>query len=205
MPKIVDHEQRRRELAEAVWRVIARDGVAEVSMRTVAAEAGWSSGALRHYFSTRDGLLAFACELVIERVTERITALRHTGTPREAVRAILLETMPVDAERRAEASVAFAFVALGLTDAELAEVKRLSFTGMYELCLRLVTEMANIGALAEPHPPLETSARRLHAVVDGLTLHVLAGHLTPAEMTAEFDAYLAELIPDRPAPAPVHP
>ena len=59
MPKIVDHEVRRRELAEAVWRVIVRDGVGDVSIRSVAAEAGWSSGALRHYFSTRAELLAF--------------------------------------------------------------------------------------------------------------------------------------------------
>ena len=65
MPKVVDHEQRRRELAAAVWRVIGREGVAEVSIRAVAAESGWSTGALRHYFATRAELLAFACEEVI--------------------------------------------------------------------------------------------------------------------------------------------
>ncbi len=54
----------------------AADGVEEMSIRTVAAEAGWSSGALRHYFGTRGEPLAFACELVIEQVTARLVGLQ---------------------------------------------------------------------------------------------------------------------------------
>lgn len=193
MPKIVDHDQRRRELAAAVWQVIARDGVEGISIRAVAAASGWSSGALRHYFSTRAELLAFACEQVIEQVTERIQALRHTGGPVQAVRAILLETMPVDETRRTEDSIAFAFLALGLGDPELARVQRRHFTGMYELCLRLVQDLAERGALARAGQNVETLARRMHAVVDGLTVHALAGHLTAEEIVAQLDAYLADL------------
>jgi AcrR family transcriptional regulator len=190
VPKIVNHEQRRRELAGAVWRVITRDGVADVSIRTVAAEAGWSSGALRHYFATRAELLAFACEHVIEQVTERVSAMRPAGDTRHAAGEILLQTMPVDALRHTEASIAFAFLALGLGDPELARVQRLHFTSMYELCLRLIRHL-------RPDTPPATSeilARRLHALVDGLTVHVLAGHLSPAEMVHQLNLYLDDLI-----------
>jgi AcrR family transcriptional regulator len=190
MPKIVDHEQRRRELADAVWRVIVRDGVAEVSIRAVAAESGWSSGALRHYFATRAELLAFACEQVIAQVTDRVAGMRPAGRIREQVRSVLLETMPVDAGRRTEASIAFSFLALGLGDAELARVQRLHFTSMYELCLTLVRQL-----VPEPGGAThESLARRLHAVVDGLTVHVLAGHLGPADMVRELDAHLDDLV-----------
>lgn len=189
MPKVVDHEQRRRELAAAVWRVIARDGVAEVSIRSVAAESGWSSGSLRHYFATRAELLAFACEQVIEQVTDRLSTMRPAGTLREAVGEVLLETMPVDAARHTEASIAFAFLALGLGDPELARVQRLHFTSMYELCLRLVRQLVT----GPRRATAETLARRLHAVVDGLTVHVLTGHLTATEMVDQLNAYLDEL------------
>jgi AcrR family transcriptional regulator len=175
----VDHEQRRRELAGAVWRVIVRDGVADVSIRSVAAESGWSSGALRHYFATRAELLAFACEEVIAQVRARVEQLPPTATVRE----ILLETMPVDELRHTESSIAFAFLALGLGDPELARVQRLHFTAVYELCRLLVPGEDR------------TAARRLHAVIDGLTVHVLAGHLTAAEMVGELDAYLASSMP----------
>jgi AcrR family transcriptional regulator len=190
MPKIVDHEQRRRELADAVWRVIVRDGVAEVSIRAVAAESGWSSGALRHYFATRAELLAFACEQVIAQVTDRVAGMRPAGGIREQVRSVLLETMPVDAARRTEASIAFSFLALGLGDAALARVQRMHFTSMYELCLTLIRRLVPEPGGGATH---ESLARRLHAIVDGLTVHVLAGHLGPADMVRELDAHLDDL------------
>ena len=181
----MDHTERRRELAEAVWRVIARDGVADVSIRTVAAESGWSSGALRHYFATRDELLAFACEQVIARASERIRELDPPGTLREQIGAVLAQTMPLDGERHTEASIMFSFLTLGLGDPALARVQRLHFTAMYDLCLHLVRQLVTTGP--------EAAARRLHAVVDGLSVHVLAGHLSPEKAAAELDAYLDEL------------
>ncbi|MEV5705652.1 TetR family transcriptional regulator C-terminal domain-containing protein [Actinoallomurus sp. NPDC052274] len=194
MPKIVDHEARRMEIADAVGRVIARDGVNEVSIRSVAAEAGWSSGALRHYFTTRAELLAFACEQVIQRVTDRIADMRHTGTIHQAVRDTLLETMPVDARRHTEATVAFAFLALGLSDPRLAEVQRAHFDGMYGLCRQLIESLDSEGLLTPQASSADLLARRLHAVVDGLSIQRLAGHLTPEAMITQLDAYLAEII-----------
>jgi AcrR family transcriptional regulator len=194
VPKIVDHDARRAELAEAVWRVIARDGVAEISIRAVAAEAGWSSGALRHYFSTRAELLAFACEQVIERVRSRIENMRHHGTLAQAVRDTLLETMPADPARTTEASIAFSFLALGLSDPRLAEVQRAHFGGMHTLCRRLIDVLGGEGLLAHPSPPAEVLASRLHALVDGLSVHVLAGHISARTMLDQLDAYLAGII-----------
>ena len=200
MPKVVDHAERRRELAEAVWQVIDRDGIDGVSIRSVAAASGWSTGALRYYFATRAQLLAFACEQVIDKVAERIGALRPPSDPIAAVRAILLETMPVDALRRTEDSIAFSFLALGLGDPELARVQRTHFTSMFDLCRRLVGDLATLGVLAPHDDDLDTLARRLHAVVDGLSVQALAGHLGSAEMVAQFDAYLADLTDREPRP-----
>jgi len=194
MPKIVDHEARRTQLADAVGRVIVREGVNEVSIRSVAAEAGWSPGALRHYFTTRDEMLAFACEQVIEQVTARITNMRHTGTIHQAVRDTLLETMPIDAQRHAEAAVAFAFLTLGLSDPRLAEVQRTQFDSMYGLCLQIIENLDTEDLLAPHTASTELLAQRLHAIVDGLSIQRLAGHLTPELMIIQLDAYLAEII-----------
>ncbi|MDQ1250665.1 MAG: hypothetical protein QG597_5044, partial [Actinomycetota bacterium] len=51
MPKIVDHEARRREIVEAMWRIVQREGFAAVSVRSVAAEAGLSKASISHYFA----------------------------------------------------------------------------------------------------------------------------------------------------------
>jgi hypothetical protein len=39
MPRQVDHDLRRRQIAEAVWRLAARGGLENVTLRQVAAEA----------------------------------------------------------------------------------------------------------------------------------------------------------------------
>src|ERR687896_126363 len=103
VPKLVDHEQRREQLAAALWRLVMREGIEAVSVRRVAAEAGCSTGSLRHYFETRSELLAFAMELVVERVSARVAA-PPAGLDRRAIAEwVPQQVLPVDPERRAEA------------------------------------------------------------------------------------------------------
>ncbi|MGV7636496.1 TetR family transcriptional regulator, partial [Mycobacterium kansasii] len=53
MPRSVDHEERRAQLADALARVAARDGLHAVSMRSVAAEAGVSLRLVQYYFTSK--------------------------------------------------------------------------------------------------------------------------------------------------------
>src|SRR5918992_3297564 len=116
MPKIVDHERRREELAAAVWRLASRDGLDAVTIRRVATEAGWSTGALHHYFSDKEELLLFAFQAVADRVGRRVaTARAESGEPLELARALLAIGLPLDDERRDETRVWFAFLGLALT------------------------------------------------------------------------------------------
>ncbi|MGI5338090.1 TetR/AcrR family transcriptional regulator [Streptomyces sp. CA-181903] len=83
MPKRVDHEERRRLIAEALWRIASSRGLEGASLRDVAAEAGISLGQLQHYFSGKDEMLVFALEhisaLAEARIRERILALWRPG------------------------------------------------------------------------------------------------------------------------------
>jgi AcrR family transcriptional regulator len=89
MPKIVDHDQRRRELAGAAVRVIARAGIAGASTRIVADEAGWSTGVLKHYFDGRDDLMRHALGELERRNLERLQA----GTAADSGFAALVATV----------------------------------------------------------------------------------------------------------------
>ena len=57
MPRRVDHQLRRKQLADAVMRLAATEGLEEVSLRHVAAEAGVSTGMVQHYFRTKDEMM----------------------------------------------------------------------------------------------------------------------------------------------------
>src|SRR3954462_1087986 len=126
MPKVVDHEERRAELREAVWRLASRDGLEAVTVRGVAEEAGCSTGALVHYFDDKEELLLFAFRTVADRVMRRVAAAEEATTnPLELARAMLLEGLPLDRERQAEVRVWFAFLGLALTRPALARDQRI--------------------------------------------------------------------------------
>ncbi|MBO0688999.1 MAG: TetR family transcriptional regulator C-terminal domain-containing protein [Candidatus Dormibacteraeota bacterium] len=196
MPKVVDHDRRRRELAGVVWELIAREGIEGVSIRDVAAAAGWSSGALRHYFATKEELLSYAADLVIERVTERVQRASPAASLRQAVRAILVELLPLDGDRQTEARIWHSFVTRSLVDPAFAGRQRIVFDELHDLCRRLVDEVARHGQLGEGLVAGQ-EADQMHALLDGLSLHLLLGRLGPSGAEAALDAYLAGLISER--------
>ncbi len=182
-------------MAEAVWRVILHDGVEGVSVRNVAAEAGWSTGALRHYVGTKEDLLASATQLLEERVRRRFENRHYSSTPREAVRAVLCEVLPLDEERRTEGALWFAFAARSLVDPRIAEEYGVVFDGVRELCSRVVHHMREGGWLVSSLDP-EVETANLHALVDGLAVHGLMGRLDEDQMLSALDSHLGRIIRD---------
>ncbi len=57
MPKIVDHDEYRRELLDKCFSIITRKGYSNVTMREIAGEIGVSTGTLYHYFPTKESIM----------------------------------------------------------------------------------------------------------------------------------------------------
>ncbi|MEV0623412.1 TetR/AcrR family transcriptional regulator [Nonomuraea sp. NPDC050404] len=172
MPKLIDHEQRRQELAEAAWRVIMRDGVGHVSVRAVAAEAGVSAGSLRHVFRSQGELLVFALQLVLTRVRARVAALPPHPTIRQTVEAVARELLPLDAGRRAEMEVWLALFSAANAEESLRAPREEARQALRDTCRWMVSLLDN-GVDLSPGRDLELEVRRLHAVIDGLALHLV--------------------------------
>lgn len=170
MPKIVDHEARRAELAAAVWRLASRDGLDAVTMRRVAAEAGWSTGALAHYFDDKEELLVFAFETVADRVGRRIVkAAERTRDPLELIRVQLVEGLAIDSERRAEVRVWFAFLGLAETRPQLAKAGRDAYRLWRDRVAKTLASAQRQG-LVDDSIDAEREAAALIALVDGLAI-----------------------------------
>ncbi|GGU42376.1 TetR/AcrR family transcriptional regulator [Lentzea flava] len=171
MPKQVDHDERRREIGDAVCRVIAARGLDTVSLRHVAAETGVSMGRVQHYFATKDEMLMFAFDLISERVEARLGAV-HSDDPATYLRAILLELLPLSPAARAEAPVLAAFLAQAVVEPRFAEVLR---RGNDEM----VVWLAGLIAAVRPGGDPKRDAAALLAFADGLMLQVLIGQVSP--------------------------
>lgn len=170
MPKIVDHEERRKQIAEATWRVILRWGMKGATVRKIAQEAGVSLGALRHYFTTQDELLLFAMKLVKERAAQRIREVQMRDLcPKEMVIQILLEILPVDEQRMAEMEVWFAFVFHQKYRESESEELQVGFFPQ----IRSILSKLQQQDLLQKGLDLETEAEKLYAIIDGIAVHAM--------------------------------
>lgn len=197
MPKIVDHEQRRREIAEAVYRIAAADGVAAVSMRRVATELGLSLGAVQHYFASRDEMLDFASSDLGRRRERRVRRglLRLGRFPRERdiLRLPAEAGPPLDEERRLECLAEAAFLGRMISGDATGREGIRTLLGFFESLLRAAEDR---GALApDVDPKLE--ARMLWAILSSQAQGVLAGIAEPDEVVAGLDYWFDRVLPQR--------
>jgi AcrR family transcriptional regulator len=126
VPKIVDHDARRLELVEATWRIIAQMGPEAATMRQIALEAGFSNGALKPYFPSKDTLLAFAFGHVLNRTNARIAEAKQGQRGLAALRVFSQEILPLDAERLNEARIVLPFWQQAVQDPEKSDLYRQS-------------------------------------------------------------------------------
>ena len=186
MPKIVDHDARRAELAAAMHRVILREGVEAASVRGVAAEAGWSPGALRHYFPDQATLLRFAVSLMLADVPARVARHLPDGPTTVAeVQALLEEVLPLDDVRRVEMHVWLATMDRARHDPGFDEVRRQAWDGIEQVCRIGVARLLGRTS-TDSSVPLDDAAElevgRTQALVDGLAVE--AFHY-PERMSAD--------------------
>lgn len=200
-------------MAEALFRVVAASGLESASLRTVAAEAGLAVGSVRHYFQGQSELMIFAFHTVSSRIRGRVekrvaaleAALEDDGGvgpgskrqsskgqpskgPGAACADVLMELLPVDAERRLESSVWLSFVTAARTDGVLGDEADGAYRGTAMLVGRIITVLlAAQDARMGLDPVLE--AERLLALIDGLCVHML---LQPGWSTEELSRTVIE-------------
>jgi AcrR family transcriptional regulator len=166
----IDTDRRRRELGEALWRVVLRDGIEAASVRKVAAEAGVSAGSLRHVFPSQSELLTFAMQLVIDEVTRRVEAVEPSGDTREAVERVLQSLLVLDPETGAIFDVWLAFATRARVDASLRPLRDQVHAQVRTLC-RVSVEALCADESARADLVVRDEAERLHAFIDGLAMH----------------------------------
>ncbi|MGV9308482.1 TetR/AcrR family transcriptional regulator [Nonomuraea sp. NPDC003727] len=196
MPRQVDHDQRRRQIAEAVWRLATRGGLEDVTLRQVATEAGVSARLLQYYFGTRDQLLLGALEILNDdaeqRARERLAMLGEAPGTRTIVRGVLLELLPLDEERRNRHLVYAAYFVRFLTDPALAKVARDAPRAVENLVSGLIGQGQEAGQVPR-EIDAAAEAAFLVAGAYGIQPSVLLGQQSAADAVAVIDHQLARI------------
>lgn len=170
MPKIVDHEQKRKLIAESAWNIIEEKGIEHASIRAVAAAAGLSPGALRHYFSTQDELLLFIVDYYLTRGAARAAeGLVISHVPIKAAREILLQLLPMDVEKRTAVGVWWNFAIRSLTSLAL-QAKKDELTDGLHFLTKAALEILAQAQLLPSVVDIQLETLRLAALIEGLTI-----------------------------------
>jgi len=207
VPKRVDHEERRRQIADALLRTAAARGLHATGMREVAAEAGVSLRLVQYYFGTKEELLLFATQQLAAQFSERaLTRIRRTSetggpaSPREIIAAILTEGLPADDERRTFTVIYTAYLALSLTDPALAIGPLIKNSSAVIDVVAAQLRAAQAAGETPAHLNPDTEAVGLLAMSAGLATSVIIGHSSPERAQAVIDYHLDRLFPaSRPA------
>lgn len=169
MPRRIDRNARKAQLAEAVWQIIRDRGIGAVSVRSVADQAGVAVGSLRHAFPTRAELLRFSAELMVQRAMERIRAIPRPEDDQQYALEVVKHLLPLEPDSRAELEVNIALIAESPALPELVAIRDHAYQELAEACTRLVEML--VGRPRDPQ--IVQQARRLHAIIDGLAIHLL--------------------------------
>lgn len=165
------HDQRRRQVARALVRVVAEEGIAAASYRKVAQAAGVSPGLVQRYFMSKRDLMRFAFDYLYAQTEERLRVLPRSRTARDWLIAGLTVLLPLDEERRRESAVWLSFLVETRHDPDLHRAHVEATVVLRSLVAHLLDQAKATGE-CDPAVDSAASAARLIATVDGITLHM---------------------------------
>lgn len=198
MPKVVDHDARRRDFIEAAYQTIVEEGLAKTTIRAVAKRAGYTTGALVHYFADKEELIAYVLEENGKLVRERMRHAEQVHRGRAALRHVLLEALPRD--RRSGSSwriwLALWYHSEGSEAMRKEERRRYrEWLDRISTILREAIELDELPAETD----VDSHARLLVAMIDGIGVQYLManGRMSARRITGLVDSYLTGLFGPR--------
>ena len=184
----VDHDERRRRIAEVTVDVIAREGLEAATIRRIAAELGGPTKIVTHYFADKQELLVWAYRSLAEQ-SERYLTEVIARAPSDIVAALMAMTA-VDESQALLWRVYVAFWDRAARDPFFAELQRTQI----DLALKRIAEI--IRARNGEREDVESVSQRLNALVQGISLLAMAerGRWTPERTRATLAAEVEVLL-----------
>ena len=179
MPPSRKGARRKTEIIDAVLRVIGRDGILDVSMRAVAAEASVPLGTVTYYFSNKEELIEAAFLRHTQRETARIVAAitrLSALSPADLARGLADFVIQGLTEYREQLVAEYQFLNASVRRDGL---QRASAAWLQSLSAHLEERLA---AFSSSSP--KTDARLILAVLAGLEVDNLSVPLGPADERA---------------------
>lgn len=196
VPRHADHDQRRTQIAQALWAIAERDGLGAATVRRVAGAAGVSVGLVQHYFSSKDEMLLFALRWVGDdlgqRLIARVRALPEPRDPYEVVLTVLTERLPRQPRDRIYVQALITWLGRSEANPELVRYLQAGTEWLRDYLAAQIDDARRAGRIAADVDS-RLAAESLLALTDGLISHVLQGLHTTEHATEVLTHHLRVL------------
>jgi TetR/AcrR family transcriptional repressor of bet genes len=179
MPKIVDHAQRRDEIAHVACQVVAIYGFEQATMARIARAAGYTTGMVAHYYESKQDIILAALRLILQRIEERLTREREIGEAN--LLDVLSESLAIDAQRFTECAFWMAFWGQVSADKKLKRLNVWVHREYMRLFARCFAEHWQEW-VAWPQPLRDQVLRSVVTFINGLTASAVT---SPSDWPAE--------------------
>jgi len=173
LPKLVDHNARRAEIAQATWAAVGDVGIERLRLRDIAAEVNFTTGVFAHYFPDKNSVLRYAFNLAYERAHERILRVNKTITsPLQRLNNALVALIP---DKKRPDSLAFVSICFGIrnrNDPLLVSAYKQT-RNEYRRLLKSYLEDAFQAGEIEPGESPDKIMELILAVLDGVCIAAL--------------------------------
>ena len=189
---------RQRELAEVALGIVAAEGMAAVTFRSVAAASGWSLGAVQKAFAAKDEM--YAAMFATLRTTEGVGPRNPPGQPtvQEWLTELVLTILPLDDRTRALTLQGAAFAERAAQDPAVGAAIATSDHELRGLLAALIAKGQADGEIPDSVSPA-TAAWGLLALAQGAASQLLYDRVDEQALTALVRASVAALL-HRPTP-----
>lgn len=168
MPKLVDHDERRLEIANVALQLIYERGLSNTSLREIARHAGCQHTGLIHYFANKQSLLVYLFELLHERwSTEISNKVRALDTAEQALREVCISYLPGRRDADRQMGIGVFAVSLKLLAQENEKLNQLC--GQFSLQFRNMLR-AQMLDLPLTQAEMDEKIELLALMMDGLAL-----------------------------------
>ncbi len=165
-------EARRAEVADATLRSIAKHGLEGASLRTIACEAGFTTGTLAYYFRNKKEILLFAGHTVMRQVITRIAEHLAVCPSLESLERALLAELPIAEDKRLGWQVWLTFTAQVPSDNDFRKEHEERYAELRSVVRHCFEVEAKAGNLAKGVEGI-LEVDRILGLFDGLGLHAL--------------------------------
>jgi TetR/AcrR family transcriptional repressor of bet genes len=165
-------EDRKMTIARATCRAIVERGLHRMNMRDIARALGTTTGPLQHYFASKEELLLYTKNLLIDELLNNARQAGSKARESDRLRIVCERLLPFTATARTAWLVLTAFNGRAIGDDQLTAIQNLRYTKCRQFFEEEIVVAKESGVLeSSVDPVLEAIA--LASFVDGLAVQVL--------------------------------